>query len=113
MRNPTRLTTTKIQGADSFVTITTLTWRERKASDAAVQEAEATGQKYDFIWAKERVIRDHVVDWNWTDERGVELPKPSKCSPEEFADVLDAMNSQEIEFLYNAITSATPERLKN
>ena len=115
MRTPTRLTTNTIQGKDSYVTFTSITWGERKDNDEAEDAARKAGQAWDFVAARERMIYGHVRDWNWTDGDGKKLALPSECEGfEDFRDrVLREMPNPEIEFLAAAIVSATPEKLKN
>lgn len=83
-----------------WVDVQALTFGESKRIIAEL--AAANGNQATTIELTERLIRDHLVDWNWTTESGEPLPLP-------FDDpsALDSLTMDEITLLGNAINGNT------
>ena len=96
-----RISSTEIQGEDSYVVISKMTVREvREARKRSTDEGDM------FELGIESTAK-HVVDWNWVDNDGKSLPVPSE-NPE----VMDDLNVEEMTFLAQALLGGA-EQQKN
>lgn len=106
--------TDRLQGEGSFVTFSPITWGEQCANER--DSSEARGEAEQLIARRNRLIQTHLIDWNWTDAQGKRLLLPKLEDGSEnpdFQAVIDGLTKPEMEFLIGAITSATPDRIKN
>ena len=83
-----------VQGEGTWVELRKLTMGEMKRIG---QDVDAEGN----IPFSERKIRECVTAWNWTDEDGNALPIPSEDEA-----VLDALTSDEFDYLCKCIVGA-------
>lgn len=86
-----RVDTTEVQGEGSFVVVQRMTWGVMKN---LLPEADKLTQREVAV----KLIPQLVIDWNWVDDDGKELPKP-KDNPE----VFDQVNDEELEFLLRCL----------
>lgn len=100
-----------VQGADSFVCVRRMTVAEFETHDRrlrAVRKAQAEGDQAecDRLEAETRDFYASVlIDWNWVDDAGEDLPKPSKN-----VDVIKTLTMDEIEFLTGVIMMGGGEK---
>lgn len=87
-----------VQGTDSFVEFRELTWGEQK--DLAKQRQEIDDDIDKATQLTEKLLVDHVANWNWLDDDNTPLPLP-KDDPT----VIDRLNDDEIKFLANHFTT--------
>jgi len=93
----------KVQGKGSWVTFRKITYGESKALAAESKEHEG-----DMEWQMqsiERLLCEHVIDWNGVDDAGQKL-----ALPKEDPTVLDMLNDDEIAFLAGLFNSGDPKK---
>lgn len=81
--------TDEIQGEGSFVMTTSVKVKEIRAARAAADAEDSDGFEDGL-----RMLSDHIVDWDWVDDDGKDLPTP-KDDP----DVIGELTNEEAEFL--------------
>ncbi len=98
--------TPEIQGEDSWVKVCALKMSERlqvqqenKGLDPNSKEAIEHGF---------RVIAEHVLEWNWVDDKGEPLPQPFGRP-----DVIAGLTDAEGNFLAGLFVGPSPATLKN
>jgi len=84
----------EVQGPDSFVKVRSPLWDEVKA----LRQVQREGDEDEALERAEEMVRECVVEWNWTDENGNPLPLPGKM--ERLGEMLTA---EEMKFLIRAI----------
>jgi HEPN domain-containing protein len=80
-----RYPTPEVQGEDSYVKI-----RAPKVRDIKALRKVLSQSVEEQLEAQTELIRKHVVEWNWVDDEGNQLPLPS-----DDLTVLDELTSQE------------------
>jgi len=90
-----RLDASEVQGDGAWVELRKLKWREMK--ELPKRLAHVANTEDDYTAEMERLLIEHLVAWNWCNERGEPLPVP-KTSAE-----FDDLTSDEIKFLSGAI----------
>jgi hypothetical protein len=88
-----RVDSAEVQGEGSFVLLKRPSWSEmRKYMEGKIDAEDLTvyGKQY---------LQMTVLDWNWVDDNGNPLPKPS-----DNPDVIDQLSIEESTFLMNALS---------
>lgn len=98
-----RLETPEVQGGDSYVVVSMVTYGDSVERDAAVKAGTLNADEY----FRERLAK-YVLDWNWVDNDGEPLPKP-RNNP----DVFKLLAEEEMDLLANAIRGRTEAERKN
>jgi len=81
--------TDDLQGEGSFVKLSAVKVREVRKARKLAKDAEV-----DAFMEGLKMLKDHVLAWNWVDDNDEPLPLP-KDQP----DVLDELTNEEVEFL--------------
>lgn len=93
-----RISTVEVQGEGSFVVVRPPKWGLlRKAQ----QQAKAEDKGEAGVTFAEDLLKSTVVEWNWTDDQGNQLP-----IPREVPEVIDDLDSDEVAFLVEKISGA-------
>lgn len=100
-----RVKSDEVQGPDSFVVVRRMTVGETKEimRNTANREAGLDTYTENTGW-----VAEHVVEWNWTDGEGKELPYPKND-----ASVIDRLTNEELAFLNQAIVGRSETERKN
>jgi hypothetical protein len=94
-----KIDSSEVQGEGSWVKLSKLTVREINESD------EQLADKGNIPYSLE-MLREHVIEWNWTDEKGVALPQPTEDG------AIDDLTDDEFQFRCSALVGRESE-LKN
>ena len=102
-KKPMRISTTEVQGEDSYVVVSRITIAEsrRIGPQAPIGGPNPTDV---LITA----LADHVHEWNWVDSAGAPL-----AAPFHNVSVMELLTDEEALFLSNAIGGPIAERRKN
>lgn len=100
-----RVKSDEVQGPDSYVVVRRMTVGETKEIMQRTANREAGLDTYseNGVW-----VAEHVVEWNWTDGEGKELPFPKND-----ATVIDRLTNDELAFLNQAIVGRSEADRKN
>lgn len=94
----------EVMGEGSYVKIRSMVYGAAKRLRVQIKSMEDEEK----IAANDKVIIDHVVEWNWVDDNGEPLPLP-KDDPAVLDEVL---SSREVQFLGHAISGDSDEPKK-
>lgn len=81
-------------------------WFEYKPLTIGYRREMAAGPGLTQLEYNAKIVTDHVLDWNWSDEDGKPLPKPST------EDFVNSLNDDELLFIVAQIIGSEGE-LKN
>lgn len=95
-----RVPTPEIQGEDSYVVYRPLKVGEARSMQKRAEEATEEAAEEGL-----REVSDHVLGWNWVDDKGAPMEVPSKDS-----EVLDDLTVEELEFLTDLLLGGLSER---
>ena len=93
---------TKVQGDDSWVRVSPLTVAETREA-----REEREGADFDAFETGLKVLKEHVIEWNWVDDDGAPLPQMP-----EHPEVVELLTDTEVGFLSDCILGSE-EAAKN
>lgn len=92
-----RIDSSEVQGDGSFVIVRSPSWGLlRKAQKMTNSGADAATVGIEFA---EELVRETVLDWNWTDDADQPLPKPADDKA-----VIERLTAEEVSFLIEKVT---------
>lgn len=92
-----RIDSSEVQGPESFVLVKSPSWGLlRKAQRLSADGADAATLGVEFA---EEMVRESIIDWNWTDDNDEPLPSPAKDKS-----VVEKLTAEEVSFLVEKIT---------
>ena len=95
-----KLDSKAVQGKDTWVKVSKMTVGE-------IMDIDARSEEEGKIQYSVGMLKEHVLEWNWTDEEGNLLPQP-KDDPSQ----LESLTQDEFQFLCGAVVGGGTE-LKN
>ncbi len=107
--------TPELQGDDSWVKLRRLTLGESLDLDKEQRKLAREGlselspeERLEYARVGLKVVAQCILDWNWVDDEGVPLPKPSDDPL-----VVERLTDQEIVFLTGFFQVEDKDKLKN
>lgn len=101
-----RIDSNEVQGPESFVIVKSPSWGLlRKAQRLTNEGADAGTLGVEFA---EELVRESVINWNWTDDNDEPLPSPAQDKT-----VIEKLTAEEVSFLVTKITSLVGEQSGN
>jgi len=95
-----KLDSNKVQGVGTWVKVSKMTVGE-------IMDVDTLSEEEGKIQYSTRMLKEHVMEWNWTDDEGKPLPQP-KDDPAQ----LENLTQDEFQFLCEVVVSGGTE-LKN
>jgi len=95
--------TTEVQGVGSYVKVRAMTFGQSRQM-RKIREGMTDEDKVNW---SEKIIKQHVIDWNWVDDDGNPLPLPSEDDA-----LMDRLTIPEVAFLGQVIRGELPEQVK-
>lgn len=90
----------EIQGDGSYVVLSAIKVREIREIRRKEKEESA-----DTFEEGMKILKNHIVGWNWVDDEGEPLPLPKEDS-----EVIDELTEDEATFLVNLLMGSEEEK---